>query len=253
MAESANFYMYTASMPPMRKARVEAQLRKRIRMSDGSIVSAADYIAHEMRDGYMPAIVQVYTTNGALKDEHRLQKNTPTGTTSVSPFNKTMYGFAQYLVDCGAVEEAGQAALRTQEDAQIAAIERAKQEKLERSLAETQRAADDRKAFKEWLAAQSLHYASDPRVAIIIDVMLGMYGPDYPAARCAQLLALIDNLHNERARNYLLEYLHPMNKGSRKAFQAITGKKLPSGVKATGAYILSLGGTCDEGSKAEAG
>lgn len=239
MAESVNFYLYTTSMPPMKKARVEAQLSKRIRMSDNTIVPVSDFIAHEMRDGFLPAIVKMYTTKGTLKDECRLQKTTSTGTTSVQPFNKTMYDFALYLVEKGAVSEDGQNALRNQENELIAQQQRQKQAAQERELAEMQRLRDTRAAFKEWRKSEAEKYAADPRVMVVHDMMSKMY-EGYPFQRCAELVALFDNLHDERVIRSLEEWLHPMNKGSRKAFTIVTGIKLPTGVKATRELLYSV-------------
>lgn len=241
---NSSFYMYTMNMPPMKKARVEAQLSKRIRMSDNRIISAADYIAAEMRDGYVPVIVQVYTAKGNLKDECRLQKTTSMGTSSVQPFNKTMYDFAQYLVEKDAVSEDGQNALRNQENEVIAERQRQKQAEQERELADMQQLREARGTFKEWRKLEAEKYVNDPRVAAVHDIMTKMY-EGYPLHRCAELVMLCSNLHDERVRLSLEESLHPMNKGSRKAFTYVTGIKLPAGVKATRELLRSL--PCEKG------
>lgn len=234
----ANFYMFTAAMSPMKRGRVEKALAQRVR-NNGVVMSYADYVASALRESYRPKCYEVKApSTGSTKVVYSLSN----GKYSRSPFNKTMYDFAVYLVDCGAVTEEEQAKLRAQETEMVAAAQHMAQEEQARIQLERQQASENKHAFKEWIAEQKAKYACDPRVAIVVDVMVKMYGEDYPQAYCAELLVLFDNLHDDRVRNRLKETLHPMNKGSRKAFQAITGLKLPAGVKATQQYITSLGG-----------
>lgn len=238
MPENLNCYMYTIPMSPMQRGRVEKQLGKRTR-HNGKVMPYADLVAMLVAQGYRPHVREHRTSTGGTVTKYALMENCE----GYMLPSKTLYQFALYLVEQGAVTEKAQQALYDQEAAHVAELQRLADEEKERLLEEQREAREAYAAHKDWMAAQSAKYADDPRNETIHSITEKMYGwrnPDY----AAKLLVRIDHLYENHPMiiRSLCELLEPHNKASREAFQVLTGMKLPKGVKATRAFVRALSG-----------
>jgi hypothetical protein len=215
---------FTNNLKPMQKAKTE-KLLDNVKRYNGTILSNKQFIYNELKEGSKPEVqedVQHWSRRlgdyTKPKTEYRLRDNKEHGSYWV--IEKTLYDFANYLLNNDLLDDEKVKLIITEEQAKIKLEE---EEKAEQEEKQRQQAKANQE-FEGWLIEQAKNYNDTKKLGLIEEIFLnetGQFG-----GGSIRLLVLIDNFDNPLCKNKIKSWLSYYNTASLKTFHHITGISL---------------------------
>lgn len=244
MLKLENTYLgFTNDLKPLQKSRTENVLNKLIRYKNkDEISSQKEFILNRLIEGYTPHIEKNYSyysdrIGGYIKPKTEYRLVSPEESYLV--INKTLYNFANYILDNDFSND-------TIRNNHIKDEIKQKEEEIRQQELQAQKERQEKEAqnqqeeeFNNWLESEAIKYNNNKNLTLTRQIFLDIIN-QYSEITAKKLLTLIDNIDDDKCKETLIDWLHTENKASRKVFECITGIKLPTPNKGTRELLLSL-------------
>lgn len=237
---------FTATLTPLRAGKAEKNLNEQvIYRKDGKsqFFSKKAFVVYYLEKGYLPEIrteikykkvTTGYFYNQAIREDVPYESTSfhlasqvldEDGSRSSWEISKTVYDFAQYLLEATTIANMDSFITQKINEQQVAEL---KVKEEERAQAE----------FDTWLAEKALAYDNERYLKIQKSIFIKYFGST--ASPSARLLVLIENFDNPRCKDALIKCLHNDNKASIETFEYITGIKLKKSYKARSVQLQNM-------------
>lgn len=235
--KKAEFLGYTSQMTTMQAARAEKQLEKLIRYN-GKIYNYAEYITVILTEGFSPDKKDNvwYWKNDGTKSKPKTIYRLSNDKYCIE-INKTQYDFAVYCTNNGYTTAEAIAAKKAAEAENIKTMEQARAEAEKRAEEAEKQAEEEQRQFEEWTRREMQDIPENQR-NIIEAVFMQVY--NHFAYGNYIVAVYVNHFDDPRCKAALISLLHNDNKASIKAFECLTGVRLPKAYRERKEVLNSL-------------